>query len=350
MLILALESSCDDTAAAVLEDGRTRSSVVSSQVDLHAAWGGVVPELASRHHALTIVPVIRSALGQAGVELRDVSAVAATYGPGLVGSLLVALQTAKGIAYARGIPFLGVNHLAGHLAAIQLAEEVPYPHVGLMVSGGHTALYLVPDPFSAQLLGDTRDDAAGEAFDKTAKLVGLGYPGGAIVDQLAEGGDPARFKLPRAMPGQRNLEFSFSGLKTAARTLVERGLVKTEQDTRDYCASVREAIVAVLVKKSLRACRMHDVLRLVLAGGVAANTALRREMVAQGKSAGVTVHVPPRALCTDNAAMVGRAALPRLLRGDRSPLSLDADPSATLTVGRAEEAAHGSGARASRWQ
>jgi len=330
MLLLAVESSCDETAAAVLDDGKLTSNVVSTQVDIHAAWGGVVPELASRNHALTIIPVITQALRDAGIGVHQLDAVCATFGPGLIGSLLVGLQAAKGIAYARGIPFLGVNHLEGHLAAIQLVEDVPFPYVGLACSGGHTAIYRVDDVGKVTLLGETRDDAAGEAFDKTAKLIGLGYPGGAVMDQLAEGGDPTRFKLPRALPQLTDIDFSFSGIKTAARTALEKHGKLDEQTTKDFCASVRAAIVDVLVRKSLTACRMQNVPRLVLAGGVAANSLLRRQVVEQGLKYSVKVSVPPKALCTDNAAMVGRAGYARLVRGETHPLTLDADPSARV--------------------
>lgn len=330
MLLLAVESSCDDTAAAVLRDRTVLASVVSSQVDLHAAWGGVVPELASRQHAQTIIPVMQQALHDAKVSVADLEAVVATRGPGLVGSLLVGLQAAKGIAFARALPFLGVNHLEGHLAAIQLVEPVPYPYVGLVCSGGHTALYRVEDSARITLLGDTRDDAAGEAFDKTAKLAGLGYPGGAVMDQLAEGGNPARFNLPRALPQHASLEFSFSGIKTAARTVLERHGKLSDADLRDYCASVREAIVDVLVRKTLNACRITGVPRFVIAGGVAANGRLRARLVEAAARQGVTAHIPPRIYCTDNAAMIGIAGYLRLVRGERHPYTVDADPSLAL--------------------
>jgi N6-L-threonylcarbamoyladenine synthase len=331
MRLLAVESSCDDTAAAVLQDGRALSNVVSSQTDIHAAWGGVVPELASRNHALTIIPVIQKALLDADTTLEQLDAVCATHGPGLIGSLLVGLQAAKGIAYARGIPFLGVNHLEGHLAAIQLEQEVPHPYVGLVCSGGHTALYRVDGVGEIVLLGETLDDAAGEAFDKTGKLIGLAYPGGAAMDALAQSGNPTRFKLPRALWDKDNLDFSFSGVKTAARTLVQKHGALSEQDRRDYCASVRVAIVDALVRKSLAACRIHHVTHLVLAGGVAANGLLRSRMEEDARAVGITAHIPSRALCTDNAAMVGRAGWARLVRGETHALSLDADPS--LPVG-----------------
>lgn len=331
MLLLAVESSCDETAAAVLRDGALLSNVVSSQVDLHAPWGGVVPELASRNHALTIIPVIQGALVEAGVTVRDLDAVVATRGPGLVGSLLVGLQAAKGIAFARRLPFLGVNHLEGHLGAIHLVEEVPHPYLGLVCSGGHTAIYRVDGVGRISRLGETRDDAAGEAFDKTAKLVGLGYPGGAVIDRLAESGDATRFHLPRALPQNNSLEFSFSGIKNAARLVLEKHGPFGERDLADYCASVREAIVDVLVKKSLAACRLTGVHHLVLAGGVAANSRLRTRMAEAGRAAGVVVHIPPRAFCTDNAAMIGRAGYDRLRLGETHPYTIDADPSLAFT-------------------
>ena len=331
MLLLAVESSCDETAAAVLEDGAIRSNVVSTQVDIHAAWGGVVPELASRNHMQMIMPVMQQALGDAQVGVRDLHAVCATYGPGLVGSLLVGLQAAKGVAFARSLPFVGVHHLEGHLAAIQLHQHVPHPFVGLVCSGGHTALYLVEGVGHVTLLGQTRDDAAGEAFDKTAKLAGLGYPGGAVMDRLADdGGNPQRFDLPRALPGKTSLEFSFSGVKTAARVCLERYGTLSPQDLRDFCASVRAAVVDVLIRKSLVACRATGVPRLVLAGGVAANGLLRRKAVADGATAGVEVFVPPRELCTDNAAMIGRAGWARIQLGQVDALTVDADPAAPL--------------------
>jgi N6-L-threonylcarbamoyladenine synthase len=330
MHLLAVESSCDETAAAVLLDGRVLSNVVSTQVAIHAAFGGVVPELASRNHMQVVLPVINRALKDAAVGVEQLDAVCATYGPGLIGSLLVGLQAAKALAFARNLPFVGVHHLEGHLLAIQLVEEVPFPFVGLVCSGGHTALYRVDGVGTVTLLGETRDDAAGEAFDKTGKLAGLPYPAGAAMDALADGGNPARFPLPRALPGRTDVEFSFSGVKTAARTLLEKHGPLSEQDLKDYCASLRAAIVDVLVRKSMVACLQTGVKRLVLAGGVAANGLLRRQMVETGKRQGVTVHVPPRDLCTDNAAMIGRAGYARLLRGERHPYTLDADASAPL--------------------
>jgi len=332
MRVLAIESSCDDTAAAVLDAGGVRSSIVASQDLVHGPYGGVVPELASRQHVLAILPVIERALAAAAVTLDDIEAVAATYGPGLVGSLLVGLQVAKGIALARGLPFIGVNHLEGHLLAILLDRPVPFPYLGLLVSGGHTSLYLVEGVGAYCMLGRTRDDAAGEAFDKAAKMLGLGYPGGASIDRLAAGGgDPGRVRFPRASLKRGAYDFSFSGVKTALRQYLLDG---HSVAVADICASFQEAIIDMLVGPTLKAARALGVATVVVSGGVSANSRLRARMAELGAGAGLEVAFPRFAYCTDNAAMIGYAGRARLLRGETHDLTLNAE--ATLPIGVAD--------------
>lgn len=336
--LLAIESSCDETAAAVLApDGEVKSNVVHSQVDAHAPYGGVVPEIASREHLAKIAGVVDRALAEAGITPKDLDAVAATYGPGLVGALLVGLQFGKGMAQALSVPFFGVHHIEGHLMASSVDESAPPPpFIGLVASGGHSALYHYEGPGRVTLLGETRDDAAGEAFDKTAKLLGLGYPGGALIDELAEAGDPARFKLPISLRARNTYDFSFSGLKTAVRLLIERlqreGEALEGQLLADVCASVRAVIVDALVTKAILACRRKQVPVLVLGGGVAANSLLRSEAERRGQEADVRVYVPPRRLCTDNAVMIAACARAHLAQGERSGLDLRADPGASLVT------------------
>jgi N6-L-threonylcarbamoyladenine synthase len=327
MIILGVESSCDEMAAAVLaDDGKTLlSNVIHSQADLHARYGGVVPEVAARDHVRYVGDVISRALETAKIDPSKLDAIAVTAGPGLIGPLLCGVEAAKGLALATNKPLLGVNHLEGHIAASFLEERAPEtPFVALIVSGGHTSLVLVHalgGPYEE--LGRTRDDAAGEAFDKTAKLLGLGYPGGAVIDRLAQSGDRSRYPFPISMPGRDNLDFSFSGLKTAAQRLIkELGGAPAGQDLSDFCASFQEAIVENLVKKAFRAAVTSGARRLVLAGGVAANSRLRDRASERGRREHVQVSLPSRANCTDNAAMIARAALPRLLRGEQHGLSL----------------------------
>jgi N6-L-threonylcarbamoyladenine synthase len=324
MIVLGIESSCDETAVAVVQsDGLVLADVVSSQVALHAPYGGVVPELAARAHMQNIIPVAESALAESGRELTDIDGVAVTHGPGLIGALLVGVQAGKAIAMARKLPLVGVNHLVGHLLSVFLrrssedtAKLPSFPFIALLVSGGHTALYEVRSAFDIEQLGQTRDDAAGEAFDKVAKLLGLGYPGGPRVDKLASQGDAKRVSLPRPMAQRNNLEFSFSGLKTAvAQRLLELGPLD-EQGVADVCAAFQSNVVSVLVKKSLAACEARGVARLVLTGGVAANRGLRALAAEATAKAGIALYVPPFASCTDNAAMIAYAGAQRLLRGD----------------------------------
>jgi N6-L-threonylcarbamoyladenine synthase len=334
--LLAVETSCDETAAAVLSaDGRVLSDVVHSQVEAHAPYGGVVPEIASREHLARIGDIAERALADAGVEPAELGAVAATYGPGLIGALLVGLQFGKGMAQALDVPFVGVHHIEGHLMASSVDPDAPPPpFIGLVASGGHSALYRYEGIGRATLVGETRDDAAGEAFDKTAKLLGLGYPGGAVIDRLAESGDPERFKLPISLRARSTFDYSFSGLKTAVRLLVERlpkeGHALEGQVLHDVCASLRHVIVEALLAKAFLACRKHKLDTLVLGGGVSANSLLRAEAQRRGDAAGVRVYVPPRRLCTDNAVMIGACAHAYLRAGRTTPLTIRADAGATL--------------------
>lgn len=327
--VLGIESSCDELAIAVLDrDGKTvLSNVVHSQVELHARYGGIVPELASRDHVRRLEAVFQRALEIAGVGLSTIDGIAVTAGPGLIGSLLCGVEFAKGLALATGKPLLGVHHLEGHVAAAFLEAHPPTPpFVALLVSGGHTSLIRVEALGERyRVLGATRDDAAGEAFDKTAKLLGLGYPGGVAIDRLAQGRNPERFHFPKLMPGKDNLDFSFSGLKTAAAKLIrERDRPLEGDELGDFCASFQSAIVENLVQKAFRACRLERTPRLVLAGGVAANSALRARAEEKGRREQLGVFLPSRALCTDNGAMIARAGWARLSRGESSPLSLAA--------------------------
>lgn len=324
MRVLGIETSCDETAAAVVEDGtRVLSDVVVSQIELHRVWGGVVPEIASRNHVLQVMPVVDEALDRAGLGLDDIDLVAVTSGPGLIGALLVGVQAAKALAYGSGKPVVGVNHLEGHLLAIRLAEEAPEPpFLGLIVSGGHTSLYAVEDYGNYRLLGATLDDAAGEAFDKVAKLLGLPYPGGVEIDRLAKGGDPKAIRFPRGLTRKPSLDFSFSGLKTSVLYHVRDHGIPEGQALADLCASVQEAIADVLTQKALRAVREAGLSRLVLCGGVAANSRLRELAAERAAEQGVEVFLPPKRLCTDNGAMIAVAGTERYRRG-AEPAGLD---------------------------
>ena len=326
MIVLGIESSCDETAAAVLEDGRrVRSSIVASQDSIHAPYGGVVPELASRRHLEVIVPVVERALAEAGVRLPDLDGIAVTNGPGLVGSLLVGCSLAKALAWVHKTPLVGVNHLEGHIYAASLTDDPPeHPFLALVVSGGHTALYHAEAPLVYRLVGETRDDAAGEAFDKVAKLLDLGFPGGPQIEKVARGGSPNAISLPMAQMSDQTLDFSFSGLKTAVSLHVKRNRPLAERDVADIAASFQAAAVKMLVRKTSKAARQLGATRLVLTGGVAANTALREGLAAAAAEQGLRLHVPPRSLCTDNAAMIAAAGTARLLAGERAGMELNA--------------------------
>jgi N6-L-threonylcarbamoyladenine synthase len=334
-LILAIETSCDDSSAAVLTtSGEVLSNVVHSQDAIHERYGGVVPEVASRAHVERLTAVVSEALRQAGCDITDLGAVAATVGPGLIGALLIGVQTAKAIAWSRRLPFVPVNHVHGHLAAVWLADsDAPFPMVTLVASGGHTSLVRVDDKRTFTLLGQTLDDAAGEAFDKGARLLGLGYPGGRELDELAETGDPVAFSFPIGLQRSSSFDFSFSGVKTALYYLL-RDMSEGERKERaaDVAASYREAIVSALVGKTLRAAKQAGVQTVAVAGGVAANSLLRRRLAAEGGEAGFSVVVPPFAYCTDNAAMIGAAALSAPIVHYPGYLGLDA--SASLALGQ----------------
>lgn len=331
-VILGVETSCDETAAAVVEQGgKILSNVVASQVALHAPYGGVFPEIASREHVLKIVPVIEEAMQVANVTFKDLAAIAVTYGPGLAGSLLVGVNTAKALAFANDLPLIGINHLEGHIYACWLGEtrqtviHDPFPLVALLVSGGHTELVLMRDHGNYQRLGCTLDDAAGEAFDKVARLLGLSYPGGPAIQKTAETGNPAAFKLPRAWL-RGTYDFSFSGLKTAVLHLVQSFDGKP-LPVADIAASFQTAIADVLVEKTVRAADEFGAKKIVLAGGVSANAVLRKTMVERAE---IPVIIPPIKLCMDNGAMIAAAAWQHFERGEQSGWDLDVIPALKL--------------------
>jgi len=337
--LLAIETSCDETSAAILKHGSVLSNVISSQ-DVHAIYGGVVPELASRAHMRFIVPVVQEALSRAGVAKTELSAVAATYGPGLAGSLLVGLSFAKSVAHGLGVPFIGVNHLEGHLYSNYLGGPPPeHPFLSLVVSGGHTMLVHVRSPLSHDVLGQTLDDAAGEAFDKVAKMLCLGYPGGPIIDQLAATGNPSAIPFPRSHLEEGSLDFSFSGLKTSVLYYLrgkglagpsERGGHGNVHSVADIAASFQQAVVDVLVAKTMAAADRLGVTEVTIAGGVSANSALRRQMKTEGEKRGLTVKYPRGEYCMDNAAMVGYVGWLRMMTGDVSSLQLQVEPNLAL--------------------
>lgn len=331
MNILGLETSCDETAAAVVSDNLIRSSIVLSQL-VHQPYGGVVPELASREHIRNIIPIVNQALTAAELTLDQIDGIAVTYGPGLVGALLVGVSFAKALALSRRLPFIGVNHLEGHLFANFLEyPDLKTPFVGLIVSGGHSVLVLVREKGVYQILGQTKDDAAGEAFDKVAKLLGVGYPGGQKIDDLARKGEASKIKFPRAYLEEGSFDFSFSGLKTAVALYVQRlSPVEIDAHLADLCAGFQEAIIDVLVEKSIHAVRQTKVKSLALAGGVARNSRLQQRLKEECRARGLEFVVPSATLCTDNAAMIAATGAFYLTHGKCSDLTLDAVPYVSL--------------------
>lgn len=329
-LTLSIESSCDETAAAVIADGRSvLSSIISTQIEIHKMYGGVVPEIASRHHLTNVNAVIDEALEKAEVTLDDIDLIGVTYGPGLVGALVIGVAAAKAISFAKDIPLVGVNHMYGHVSAnfIEYPELEP-PFMSLVVSGGHTNIIEMEDYTHCRVLGSTRDDAVGEAYDKVARVIGLGYPGGPKIDKLAKEGDPEAIKFKRVMLEKDSFDFSFSGLKTAVlnymNSMRQSG---KEVNNADVAAGFQAAVIDVLVKKAMDAARTLKRDKLVLAGGVAANSMLRKSLQEACDREGIRLYLPPMSLCTDNAAMIGVSAYYKYMAHGADDLSLDADPS-----------------------
>ncbi|MDK1727060.1 tRNA (adenosine(37)-N6)-threonylcarbamoyltransferase complex transferase subunit TsaD [Dellaglioa algida] len=328
-LILAFESSCDETSVAVVEDGHIiLSNIVATQVNSHKRFGGVVPEVASRHHIEQITSCVQDAMTEANVSYDDLDAVAVTYGPGLVGALLVGVSAAKAIAFAHELPLIPVNHMAGHIFAARYESEISYPSMALLVSGGHTELVYMPEEGQFEIIGETRDDAAGEAYDKVGRVLGMTYPSGKEIDELAHTGKDT-FNFPRAMIKDDNYDFSFSGLKSAfINTVHHADQLGETLDRADLATSFQQSVVDVLAEKTLRACHEYDIKQLILAGGVAANKGLRARLEADMEKMDTVEFVKaPIKLCGDNAAMIGAAGYVEFLKGQRAGLDLNADPS-----------------------
>ena len=327
MLLLGIESSCDETAAALVEDGRTiLSSVIASQVEEHKIYGGVVPEIASRRHSEAIVGVVKEAMEQGGKSLSALDAIAVTYAPGLIGALLVGVNFAKGLALSTGLPLVPVHHLRGHIASNYLSNpELKPPFLCLVVSGGHSHIVWVEDYTKLKILGHTRDDAAGEAFDKAARAMGIPYPGGVEMDRIAEEGNPDAYKLPHPRVEGAPLDFSFSGLKTAVLNLLNNARQKGEEiSVPDLCASYRKAVVTCLTENFFKAAEMTGAKTLAAAGGVSANRLLRRELERQAKERGLALYLPDRSLCGDNAAMIASQGYYEFLAGNTAGMDLNA--------------------------
>ena len=334
MLTLAIETSCDETSAAVIKDGReVLSNIISSQIDIHRKFGGVVPEVASRKHIETINQIVQEALDSANVTFKDIDLIEVTQGPGLVGALLIGISTAKALAYALGLPLVGVNHIEGHVCANYIEfKDLEPPFTCLIVSGGHTYLIQANGYTDYEIVGRTRDDAAGEAFDKVARALGLPYPGGPVIDKLAQNGNKKAIDFPRAMLEADSYDFSFSGLKTAVLNYLNQQKQKGEEIiVEDVAASFQQAVLDVLVDKSFRLAKERKMDKIVLAGGVAANQGLRTMMEERGKKEGIKIFYPSRILCTDNAAMIGSAAYFNYREGKISDLYLNVEPNLDLS-------------------
>ena len=335
MKILAIESSCDETAAAVVEDGRTvLSSVVASQVEEHRLYGGVVPEIASRRHAEAITPVVRQALSDANLSLCDIEAIAVTYAPGLIGALLVGVNFAKGLSLSTGLPLVPTHHLRSHIASNYISnKELKPPFLCLVVSGGHSHIVMVEDYTKMKIIGQTRDDAAGEAFDKAARTMGMPYPGGIELDKVAENGNPKAFKLPRPTVHDAPYDFSFSGLKTAVINLIHNASQKGEElNKADVCASFRYAVVDCLTTNFMKAAQDLNVKQLVIAGGVSANSLLRSTLSEECKKRGLRFYMPDKSLCGDNAAMVGAQGYYEYLSGNTAKSNLNAYATMSIEI------------------
>jgi len=323
--ILGIESSCDETSAAVVEDGKKLlSNIVASQISTHSKYGGVGPEVASRMHLESILPVIEEALAKADLNFEDIDGIAVTQGPGLIGSLLVGLASAKSLAFALDKPLLGVNHLEAHISAVHLENNVDFPFIALIASGGHTNLYIVRGYTEFELISKTRDDAAGEAFDKAAKALGLGYPGGVMIDKLSKSGDRKKYKFPIPFNTKKSYDFSFSGIKTSLVYFLKKHEVKNENDLNDICASYQESIVRGLLNKTFNAANEFHIERVVLCGGVACNSRIRELGAEFGEKNNIKLFYPSPSLCTDNAAMIATLGYYRFQDGDLSKLNIGA--------------------------
>ncbi len=328
--ILAIETSCDETGAAVIVDGALKSNIISSQIDIHKVYGGVVPEIASRNHLLNISGVVDEAMETAGINLSELDAIAVTYGPGLVGALLIGVSYAKALAFALNKKLIGVNHLAGHISANYLGGAKP-PFICLIASGGHTAVVKVTDYTVFKILGSTTDDAAGEAFDKVARVIGLGYPGGPKLDALANEGDPHFIEFPRVKLNEDNYDFSFSGLKSAVLNYLNKSRMKNEPvDKADICASFRQCVSDILTEKTIRAAKKENIGTICICGGVSCNSLLRSEFAKKCKAEGIDLYMPDALLCSDNAGMIAAAAYYQYLSDDFAGLYLNAMPSLKL--------------------
>ena len=328
-LILGIETSCDETSAAVVKNGgHVLSNVISSQVEFHSKYGGVVPEIASRKHVELIIPVIDEAIKEAGIKLSDLDGVGVTYGPGLVGTLLVGVSAAKGLSFSLDRPLIGVHHIEGHICANYIEHKnLKPPFISLVVSGGHSHIYYVEDYGKFEVLGQTRDDAAGEAFDKIARVMDLGYPGGPEIDKISKNGDENAISFPRTYFSDNSLDFSFSGIKTAVINYINTKVQKKEQIAKqDICASFQKAVVEVLANNTIKAGKVKNISKITIAGGVASNSRLRSELCKKCRESGYEFYYPSSVLCTDNAAMIASAAFYRLERGIVSDYDLNAVP------------------------